>query len=74
MQYDEAARLRTEWGDKPCDHNRVEREYYLGVQTGDWICATCGEEFSSMDEVRRARHRRSERAQGEGTTEPTELT
>ena len=73
MQYDEAERLRIEWGGKPCDHNHVEREYFLGVQTGDWICTTCGEEFTSMDEVRRARQRRFGGGEGEGTPEPSEL-
>lgn len=46
MQMKEAARLRERWGDKPCDHPRVEREYYLGSHIGDEVCAQCGREIT----------------------------
>jgi transcription initiation factor TFIIIB Brf1 subunit/transcription initiation factor TFIIB len=42
MQMDEAARLREKWGDKPCSHPKIMKEYYLGSQTGDKVCTTCG--------------------------------
>ena len=42
MQMDKAARLREEWGNKPCDHPSTEREYYLGAHTGDDVCSVCG--------------------------------
>lgn len=43
MQMKEAAELRKQWGGKHCGHPHVEREYHLGMQTGDYICTTCGE-------------------------------
>ena len=43
MQMDEALRLQKEWGNKPCDHPYLEKEYYLGSSTGDWVCTTCGQ-------------------------------
>ncbi|QEL70408.1 MULTISPECIES: hypothetical protein [unclassified Bacillus cereus group] len=45
MQSEEAAELRRQWkeaGDKPCSHEITEKEYYLGSNTGDRICTTCG--------------------------------
>lgn len=42
MQMIEAQRLRDAWGEKPCDHPKLEREYYLGVSTGDYVCTQCG--------------------------------
>lgn len=42
MQYDEGLAIRKEWGDKPCSHPVVVKEYYLGSNTGDRICTTCG--------------------------------
>lgn len=42
MQYEEGAELRKEWGDKPCSHPTIVKEYYLGSNTGDYICTTCG--------------------------------
>jgi hypothetical protein len=47
MQMDDALRLRTAWiekGNPPCDHPHVDKEYYLGSSTGDWVCTTCGRE------------------------------
>lgn len=45
MQMQEAQRLRDEWerkGNPPCNHERVEKEYYLGTDTGDKVCSVCG--------------------------------
>ncbi len=42
MQFDEAMRRRKAWGDKPCNHPKTEKEYYLGAATGDYVCTTCG--------------------------------
>lgn len=45
-QMDEFARLRREWAERgslPCAHPDVEKEYYLGSDTGDEGCLVCGE-------------------------------
>ncbi len=26
-----------------CGSGNVHKEYYLGTQTGDWVCSDCGE-------------------------------
>lgn len=47
MQNSAARELREEWevkGNKPCTHPHIEKEYYLGAQTGDYVCTTCGYE------------------------------
>ena len=31
---------------KECKHENIEKEYYLGTQTGDYICTDCGTTFS----------------------------
>lgn len=49
MQHEEARALRKVWGDKPCDHPKVEKEYYLGSDTGDKVCTTCGREVGDDD-------------------------
>ena len=43
MNIKEAAQLRKEWGDKPCDHLKFVKEAYLGGSTGDYVCTTCGD-------------------------------
>ena len=45
MQYERAMELQKAWeakGNPPCVHPKVEREYYLGANTGDEVCTTCG--------------------------------
>lgn len=42
----ELARLREAWarqGNPPCDHPDVDKEYYLGTDTGDEGCLVCGD-------------------------------
>lgn len=48
MQADEAKRLRDRWvrkGNPPCEHLELDKEYYLGAQSGDYVCMTCGQCF-----------------------------
>lgn len=42
MQLQEAEELQKRWGDKPCSHPSLEKEYYLGTSTGDKVCSQCG--------------------------------
>lgn len=42
MQLKEALELQRQWGNKPCNHPRVEKEYHLATSTGDYVCTTCG--------------------------------
>ena len=43
MQDKDAAQLRKDGSDKPCDHPKIVKEYHLGMQTGDYVCTTWGE-------------------------------
>jgi hypothetical protein len=43
MQMRDASALRKRWGNKPCSHPHLEKEYDLGAATGDYVCTTCGE-------------------------------
>ena len=45
MQLKEANQLRKAWGNAPCDHPNLEKEYSLGADTGDWVCTQCGRSF-----------------------------
>ena len=42
------------WGNKPCEHPKLEKEYYLGSDTGDYVCTTCIESFgpSEMEKLK----------------------
>jgi uncharacterized protein with PIN domain len=42
MQTDKARKLREQWGNKPCDHESVVKEYDRGAATGDYVCTQCG--------------------------------
>ena len=42
IQTTEAADLREQWGDRPCSHPALTKEYGLGMATGDYVCTTCG--------------------------------
>jgi len=53
MQFDEAQRLRKEWGNKPCDHPTIEKEFYLGTGTGDYVCTKCGLTASSKSNFKK---------------------
>jgi len=49
MQHSKAQSLRMAWGDKPCNHPETDKEYYLGSDTGDKICTTCGRVVDDED-------------------------
>jgi hypothetical protein len=46
MEYSTAQKVKKEWGDKPCDHPHIEREYYSGAFLTNYVCVECGMEFS----------------------------
>jgi uncharacterized Zn finger protein (UPF0148 family) len=62
MQARDAAGLRREWGEKPCNHDHTEKEYHLGMHTGDYVCTMCGRDFTSMEEVERDRQAQAEQS------------
>lgn len=57
MTVEKAQKLQNEWEAKlkenpnlKCTHpNGLEKEYYLGMQTGDYICPICGEAFTAEE-------------------------
>lgn len=49
MQVQQAAKLRTEWGGKPCDHPKLVAEYDQVRLTGDLVCIQCGATFAHAD-------------------------
>ena len=51
MQMEKAAELRRKWGDKPCEHPSLSKEYFLGTGTGDYVCTQCGEAGPGKDWV-----------------------
>lgn len=60
VQMNQVARIRRQWeqaGRPACAHKELDREYYLGSNTGDYVCVTCGETFSGAeaDAMRSAR-------------------
>ncbi len=58
MEYYAAQKLKDSWGEKPCDHPHLEKEYYSGAFLINYVCIRCGKEFSiaaklEMDEERK---------------------
>jgi len=52
IQTDRATQIRRAWeaaGSPPCSHPDADKEYYLGSSTGDYICLSCGDIFSSNE-------------------------
>ena len=43
MNFQDAKRLKMLWGNKPCNHPTLAKEYEMGAATGDYICTQCGE-------------------------------
>jgi len=58
MEYYAAQKAKESWGNKPCDHPHLEKEYYVGAFLINYVCTQCGKEFSiahklELDEVRK---------------------
>jgi hypothetical protein len=58
MEYYASLKLKDEWGNKPCDHPKLEKVYYTGAFQINYACTHCGKEFTiaqklEMDEVRK---------------------
>jgi len=49
MQYDDAQRKRQYQGNEDCEHPDYDKEYYLGAQTGDYVCTSCGAVLDAAD-------------------------
>ncbi len=49
MQLQKARELQKNWGDKPCDHKELEKEYFNSTATGDYVCRVCGKAFWNGD-------------------------
>lgn len=60
MQRKRAAALRSEWGDRPCDHPALAREYDEGVRTGNYLCTRCGATISFRERAALLAKRRGE--------------
>ncbi len=50
MQFDEAAERRLAFAGRNCQHQNIQKEYYLGAHTTDYVCSECGAVFLSRDE------------------------
>jgi hypothetical protein len=58
MEFNDAQKLKDSWGNKPCNHPHLEKEYYSGDYLTNYVCTQCGKEFTiaqklEMDEMRR---------------------
>jgi hypothetical protein len=54
VQMSRAAQIKEDWvrrGKPTCTHERTDKEYDLGSQTGDLVCMDCGLSWWAKDEV-----------------------
>lgn len=49
MEYQISKKVREEWGSKPCNHPKIEKEYYADTHTLDYVCVQCGKEFTVLE-------------------------
>jgi len=59
MQAKKAAALRETWGEKPCEHSALAKEYAAGVRTGDYVCTQCGAKLTFRQRTELLESRRS---------------
>ena len=53
MQFKDAQILKKEWGNKPCSHPEITKEYVLGTSTGDYVCTTCGTTYPNRNDFKK---------------------
>jgi hypothetical protein len=51
MEYAVVQKQKEAWGDKPCDHPHIEKEYYVGAFLINYVCTQCGKEFSIPEKL-----------------------
>jgi len=47
-------------GTPPCDHPTLRQEVMMGMKTGDYVCVSCGELFTST-QYRKLKEEREQR-------------
>lgn len=77
MEYNVVQKLKDSWGNNPCDHPGLEKEYYAGAFLVSYVCVQCGKEFTipqklEMDEERK-RLARERSDSNKGITSPSSL-
>jgi hypothetical protein len=57
MKQKQARRLRESWGDTPCEHPALAREYDdEGERTGDYLCTQCGRTLTFQERAEWQKH------------------
>jgi hypothetical protein len=51
MEYSEVQKVKEAWGNKVCDHQHLEKEYYVGAFLINWVCIQCGKEFTIAEKL-----------------------
>jgi len=51
MKKKRASALQRDWGDKPCAHPALAKEYDLGKRTGNYVCTQCGRTLSFREKA-----------------------
>ncbi len=49
MQHEKAQRLKAANNGAHCDHPAFDKEYMNGMDTGDYVCTSCGEDFTRAE-------------------------
>jgi hypothetical protein len=51
MEYNAVQNVKETWGNKPCNHPTLEKEFYVGAFLINWVCTQCGKEFTIAEKL-----------------------
>ncbi|HNR42638.1 MAG TPA: hypothetical protein PKL65_10440 [Bacteroidales bacterium] len=51
MEFNQSLKLKEQWGNKPCDHPKVEKVYYAGAFVLNYSCILCGTDFTVAEKL-----------------------
>jgi hypothetical protein len=51
MEYYESLKIKEQWGDKPCQHEHLEKIYYSGAFLTVYVCSKCAREFTISEKL-----------------------
>jgi hypothetical protein len=61
MQMLKATEIRKSWGNKPCDHSHLAKEYHFGTATGDMSAHNVASQDGTVTSLQKRRPAKKEK-------------